>query len=150
MTMSSSYNIKICSWNIRGLQKPAKRNAVLSFLKKEEVSIAFLQETHLEDKDNVKLQRSWVGQVFATSYSSFSRGVAILISKKLAFRSLDCIKDNQGRYVIVKGILSGKEVTFMNQYCPPTYSPDFLQGFRVFYGTGLRGLLCGRGFQLSS
>ncbi len=106
---------------------------MLSFLKKEDVSIAFLQETHLENKDNARLQRSWVGQVFATSYSSFSRGVAILISKKLAFRSLDCVKDSQGRYVIVKGILAGNEVTFMNLYCPPGYSPDFLsKAFAVF------------------
>ncbi len=87
------------------------------------VSIAFLQETHLEDKDNVKLQRNWVGQVFATSYSSFSRGVAILVSKNIAFRSHRCVKDNLGCYVTVKGVLSGKDVTFMNVYCPPGYSP---------------------------
>ena len=43
-----------------------------------------------------------VGQVFATSYSSFSGGVAILICKKLAFRSFDCVKDSQGRYILVK------------------------------------------------
>lgn len=131
--MSNVNTIKLCSWNIRGLQQPAKRTAVLSFLKKEEVSIAFLQETHLEDKDNVKLQRNWVGQVFAPSYSSFSRGVAILISKKLVLGSLDCVKDSQGCYVIVKGILSGEEVTFMNLCCPPRYSPEFLsKAFAVF------------------
>lgn len=49
-------------------------------MEREEVSFAFLQESHLEDKDNIKLKRGWVGQVFATSYSSFSRGVAILVS----------------------------------------------------------------------
>lgn len=76
-----------------------------------------------------------MGQVFATSYSSFSRVVAILISKKLVFRSFDRVKDSQGRYVIVKGILSGKEVTLntMNLYCPPGYFPDFLsKAFAVF------------------
>lgn len=50
-----------------------------------------------------------MGHVVATSYFSFSRGIAILISKKLTFRSLDSVKDSQGRYVIVKGILAGKE-----------------------------------------
>ena len=106
--MANLNTIKFCSWNIRGLQKPAKRGAVLSFLKKEDVSIALLQETHLEDKDLVRLQRNWVGQFFATSYSSFSRGVAILISISIAFKSLNCVKDSHGHYVIVKGILSGK------------------------------------------
>ena len=101
MAMSDFNYIKLCSLNIPGLQKPSKRAVVLSFLKKEDVSIAILQETHLEDKDNTKLQRSWVGQVFATSYSSFSRSVAILIRKELAFRVrvLDCVKDSLGQYV---------------------------------------------------
>lgn len=86
----------------------------------------FLQESHLEDKDNIKLKRGWVGQVFATSYSSFSRGVAILVSKKLAFHCLNSVKDDHGRYVIIKGTLLGKEVTFINLYCPPGSSPSFL------------------------
>lgn len=86
----------------------------------------FLHETHLQDKDNIKLKRGWVGQVFATSYSSFIRGVAILVSKKLAFQCLNCVKNDHGRYIIVKGTLLGKEVTFMNLYCPPGYSPSFL------------------------
>lgn len=42
--MSSSLNVNICSWNVRGL----------SHLKKEDVSIAFLRETDLEDKNNAK------------------------------------------------------------------------------------------------
>lgn len=124
--MSNLSSIKICSWNIRGLQKNNKKMTILSFLKREDVSVAFLQETHLEDRDNVRLRRGWVGQVFATTYSSYSRGVAILVSKRLAFRCLNCVKDSQGRFVIVKGILLGKEVTFMNLYCPPGHSPDFL------------------------
>lgn len=80
----------------------------------------------MEDKDNAKLQRNWVGQVFATTCFSFSRGVAILVNKNLVFRSLNCVKDSQGRYVIVKGVLSRKAVTLTNLYCPPGYSLDFL------------------------
>lgn len=77
--------------------------------------------------DNInKLQKSWVGQVFATSYSSFSRGVAILVNRNLAFRALNCVKDSQGRYVMVKGVLLGLEVSLMNLYCPPGYSSNFL------------------------
>ena len=133
MAIANLNTMKLCSWNVRGLQKPAKRRAVLSFLKQQGVSIAFLQESHLEDKDNVKLKRGWVGHVFATSFSSYNRGVVILINKNLAFRSLSCITDTQGRYVIVKGVLSGKNITLMNLYCPPGFSPDFLsKAFSIF------------------
>lgn len=52
--------------------------------------------------------------------------MAILVSKKLIFKPLNCVKDKQGRYVIVKGVISGNAVTFMNIYCPPGCYPDFL------------------------
>uniref|UniRef100_A0A3Q2Q0K4 Endonuclease/exonuclease/phosphatase domain-containing protein n=1 Tax=Fundulus heteroclitus TaxID=8078 RepID=A0A3Q2Q0K4_FUNHE len=78
MARSDLYKIKICSWNVLALQKPAKRTAVLSILNKENVSIVFLLATHLEDKDNAKLPRS----------------------RKLPFKSLECVKDSQGRNVI--------------------------------------------------
>lgn len=61
-----------------------------------------------------------------TSYASNSRGAAILISKNVAFRSTNVLKDREGTYVILRGILFGKSVTFMNVYCPPGYSTDFL------------------------
>lgn len=118
---STSNIIKLCSWNIQGLQKSTKRQAVLPFLEREKVSVAFLQETHLEVKDNVKLKRELVVQMFATFYSSFSMGVAILINRKIGFCCLNSIRDDHGQYIIVKGILFGKEVTFMNLYCPPGY-----------------------------
>ena len=120
-------NLKICSWNVRGLHKPIKRRTVLGFLKKEKVDLAFLQETYLEEsKDLLKLKHSWIGDVFMTSYASNSRGVAILVNKNVAFRSTHVIKDREGRYVILRGTLFGKSVTFMNIYCPPGYPTAFL------------------------
>lgn len=123
---SSNVSLKFCSWNVRGLQKATKRAAIYSFLRREEVSFAFLQETHLENKDLSKLCKGWVGQIFATSYSSFARGVAILVSKKIPFTATDCVKDPSGRYVRVSGTLYGQNVSLLNLYCPPGYSPDFL------------------------
>lgn len=100
-------NLKLCSWNVRGLHKPVKRRTVLSFLKREHVDFAFLQETHLEEnKDLPKLQHTWIGEDFMTSYASNSRGVAILINKNIAVRSTIFfkrrgrqIRDYQGRFV---------------------------------------------------
>lgn len=79
----------------------------------------------MEDKDNAKLQRNWVGQVFATSYSSFSKIAAILVVKILHLGPL-IVLYSQDPYVIVKSVLSGKAVTLMNLYWSPGYSPDFL------------------------
>ncbi len=39
--------LNICSWNVKGVQNPVKRKKILNYLKKEQIHIAFLQETHL-------------------------------------------------------------------------------------------------------
>ncbi len=119
-------NLKHCSWNVKGLHKPVKRRTVLSFLKREHVDLAFLQETHLEEnKDLPKLQHTWIGEVFMMSYASNSGGVDVLINKNIAFRSTNFLKDRGGSYVIIRGILFGKSITFMNIYCPPGHPTDF-------------------------
>uniref|UniRef100_A0A3Q4M9H1 Uncharacterized protein n=1 Tax=Neolamprologus brichardi TaxID=32507 RepID=A0A3Q4M9H1_NEOBR len=71
-----------------------------------------------------------MGNVFhAFSLKPLVQGLSypsLLVSKKLAFHCLNCVKDDHGHFVIIKGTLLGKEVTFINLYCPPGYSPSFL------------------------
>lgn len=71
------------SWNIKGMGHPVKRSKVLTHLKQLKSSIVFLQETHLQIEDHHGLHCSWVGQVFYSEFNSKSRGVAILINKKV-------------------------------------------------------------------
>lgn len=47
---------KFCSWNVRGVNHPIKRKKILTFLEREQVKIALLQETHLRDKEHIKLE----------------------------------------------------------------------------------------------
>lgn len=68
-------NIKLYTWNVRGIHHPVKRNKILTSLKKEGVELALLQETHLEVGEHVKLKRDWVGETLFSSYTSNSRGV---------------------------------------------------------------------------
>ncbi len=38
--------IRLCSWNVNGIQGPIKRKKILSYLKKEKIQIALIQDTH--------------------------------------------------------------------------------------------------------
>lgn len=116
---------RFCSWNVRGLRGKVKQRKVFALLKKNRVDVALLQESHLEDREHLKLTHSWAGQAYFSSFTSSSRGVVILINKNLQFKIITCIKDKYGRFVIVKGLLRGEEITIMNLYCPPNYTPDF-------------------------
>ena len=48
---------KLMSWNVRAINNPAKRSKVFSHLRDHGVEIVYLQETHLLDRDHLKLCR---------------------------------------------------------------------------------------------
>lgn len=98
----------------------------MSFLKRENVHVALLQETHLSPQEHLKLKRDWVSQVFSSSFTSKSRGVAVLIHKHLPLTVDQTICDKSGRYVSLKGTLGGQAVSFLNIYFPPVQSSDFI------------------------
>lgn len=117
--------IRLCTWNVRGIHGPIKRRKIFTCLKKDGVDIAMLQETHLNDLEHMKLQHGLFDQVFFSSFTTSSRGVALLIKKKLPLKILDCIKDQKGRYIIIKGVLQGQNIVLMNVYFPPAHPCTF-------------------------
>ena len=116
---------KCITWNGKGINNVVKRRKILSSLKKEAAQIAFIQETHLRDLEHVKLRRDWVGQVFYSSFNSKSRGVAILLHKRLPFTFEKRIKDHEGRYVIISGFLYGERLILGCIYSPNTFEASF-------------------------
>lgn len=119
-------DVKIITLNVKGVNNVVKRQKLLSFLKKEKCQLAYLQETHLSDLEHLKLQRSWVGQVFYSSYNSKSRGVAVLIHRSLPFTLVKSISDKEGRYVLMSGYLYGEHVVLGCIYAPNNYEAAFL------------------------
>lgn len=131
--INDNSELNVCTWNVGGIHNPIKRRKILSFLKKEKVHVALLQETHLTSQEHLKLKRDWVGQVFSSSFTSKSRGVAILIHKHLPLMNAQTISDKSGRYISLKGTLHGQSVSFLNIYFPPVQSNDFItQAFSSF------------------
>lgn len=122
----SNDKLRLCTWNIKGVHNPVKRRKILTFLKRDNIDIALLQETHLNDQEHLKLQRGGFVQVFFSSFTSRSRGVAILVKKNLQFSVLDCVNDKSGRYVIVKGVIQGVTISILNVYYPPAHPSDFI------------------------
>lgn len=92
---------KIVSWNVRGLNSKHKRLSVFQFLKHFRPHITFLQETHLDGSRILALRRPWVQKAFHATFSTFARGVAILISKVLPCTIHQVFSDQEGRYVAV-------------------------------------------------
>lgn len=121
-------NIKLVSLNVNGMNNPVKRSKVLAKLKKEKAQVLFLQETHLPQQEHEKLKRFGFRNTFYSSYRpSQKRGVAILITNAVQFECLKEVRDNEGRFVLIKGKLENSMVTMINVYAPPRKHQMFFQ-----------------------
>lgn len=111
-------DVKFVSLNCKGLNNPIKRSKVLHYLHHLNAQVVYLQETHLRERDIIRLKKSWVGKIYHSSFSSKSRGVAILLHRDIPFVPVKTIADSSGRFVAVVGHIFDMKVTLANIYAP--------------------------------
>lgn len=111
--------LRIGSWNIRGMGNPIKRAAIFSLLEIRGVDLVCLQETHLT-KDTMKglPSRRFQAQ-YHSVYSSYSRGVSILVTRSVMFSCRQTRIDSLGRYVFLYCSIENKMYVIANIYIPP-------------------------------
>lgn len=125
--MANNSEIKITSWNIRGLNNLVKLKQILGKLKQMKSSVVFLQETHLIKDDIGKVTKRWPGQVHYASFTSRARGVMILIHKSIPFQLKGQCIDPSGRYIILNGTILTTQINLINLYAPNEDDPNFYQ-----------------------
>ena len=54
--------IKILSWNVRGVNDPDKRRVIKSFLRSNSVDLVYIQETKVQQMNNVMARSIGVGR----------------------------------------------------------------------------------------
>lgn len=141
-------NLRLVSYNVKGINHPIKRKKILSQLKKYNCSIGLLQETHLSEAEHKKLRRDWVDQVFyASCPNNRKRGVAILIGRSISFAVHKEVKDKQGRYILVIGTIGGIDYTIMNIYAPNEDDPAFFREVASILAAESRGTILYAGDQ---
>ena len=74
-------SITILSLNCQGLGNIRKRRDVFHYLKKKSCSIYCLQDTHFSTKLETYVKAEWGYNCFFASYSSNSRGVAVMFKE---------------------------------------------------------------------
>ncbi len=119
--------VRFVSWNVRGLNGPVKRTRIFTHIKRLKTEIAFLQETHLRIEDHNRLRKTWVGQVYHSSFNHRARGSAIIIHKRVQFTASGTISDPQGRYIIVSGHLFSTPVVLVSVYAPDWDDVNFVK-----------------------
>ena len=128
-------DINIGTLNVRGLNSKEKRCIVYSWIKKNSYHICMLQETYCTQANNVKFKKGWRGDIIhSCTNSTHSRGVSILLSKKINYTVINLHSDNDGRILLVNLEICNKGYTLVNIYAPTAVSEpiNFFKKLREF------------------
>ena len=94
--MAISTYLSKTTLNVNGLNAPIKRHRVIEWIKKQDLSICCLQETHLEPKDMHRLEVKGWKKIFHANIRKKKAGVAVLVSDKIDFKTKKLTRDKEG------------------------------------------------------
>ncbi|KAJ1137997.1 hypothetical protein NDU88_004388 [Pleurodeles waltl] len=84
-----------------------------------------------------------------STYSGYSRGVAVLVRKGLQWRTKKVLVDPNGRYVLMSGVLLDKACRLVAVYGPNVDDPGFfLELWRLVESLGPGAILWGGDFNV--
>lgn len=112
--------IKINSFNCRGLRNVIKRKNIFQWIKSNYYGITLLQETHSVLEDENTWENEWGGDIYFSHGTRNSRGVAILLPpyKNWDIKYINGIKDNLGRIFLLHCEIESNEFIIINVYAP--------------------------------
>lgn len=122
----------LCSWNVRGLGDPVKKAAVLSMAKIYGASLLCVQETHLTNISIPHLGWGDFRSQFHSVYTSFSRGVSILIKSGVEVNCMQSRIDESGRYIFLHCKIENRTYVLANVYIPPPFNTSVLRSLVEF------------------
>ena len=120
-------SIKICTFNVRGLNDRKKRRDVFNYLHKKKYDICLLQETHCtKTKENI-WENEWGYKAYYSSYASNSRGVVILFNNTFKYDLHNINTDEEGRWILIDCTIGGTHLSLVNIYAPNEDQPIFFE-----------------------
>ena len=112
--------------NVSGLQSDkSKRIDVMNWVRKNNIDLMVMQETHSGLQDENKWVREWGYRGYFTNFGTQSRGVGILINNTFEYELHNVVKDAEGRFLILNLTISNIKLTIAGIYGPNADTPDF-------------------------
>ena len=120
-------DLKICTYNVRGLGNKTKRENVFAWLKDKQYSICLLQETHSGEGTHKDWVKEWGKDAFFSGTSNNSEGVGILINPKLSFSIKQHSEIIIGRLHALELNIEERDIIILNLYGPNTDSVNYFE-----------------------
>ena len=104
--------------NVNGLDALIKRQRVAEWIRKHDLQICSLQETHLITKDLHRLKVNSWKQILQANGQEKRASVPILTSNKKDFKTKAIKRDPEGHFIILKGRIHQEDINIINIYAP--------------------------------
>ena len=109
-------NVKVCSYNVRGLGNKNKRDHIFAWLKEKLYSICLLQETNSDDETHNVWEMEWGNDSYFSGTKTNSEGTAILINSNFAYTIQQYKKILVGRIQAIELTVNEKEFVILHIY----------------------------------
>ena len=141
MIMSNNI-INFCTLNVNGMQMKDKQRRLLQWIKNQNCSIVFLQETHFNNESKCFIEEQSDYQCFCSHGNNSSRGVAILIRNQLDYQIISQFIDTEGRIILLNINIKDTIFTLVCLYAPncKTTKNNFFKKVNTFlkdHGIGI-------------
>jgi exonuclease III len=114
----TNFNFKLLSLNARGIRDFHKRKTIFTWIKKQKVDIAFLQETYSYQEIENQFKLQWRGKMLFAHGSNHSKGVLFRFSENLQIDIRNVLGDSEGRYIFVEALVQDAPFLLVNLYAP--------------------------------
>ena len=125
-------SLKVLSVNCQGLGDINKRRDVFNYLRNMNHNIYCLQDTHFTLETENDIRTLWGYDCFFSTYSSNSRGVAILFKNNFEFSVSKVKGDSDGNYIILEFTTEGKKLLLCCIYGPNNDDPSFYTNIQEY------------------
>jgi exonuclease III len=125
--------IRIATVNCQGLNTPSKRKDVLNFYKSKGYSIICLQDTHFTENLEPFVETQWGYKCVFNSFSSNSRGVAVLFNNNFELKLHRVKRDEEGNVLALDLNVDENRLTLINIYGPNSDNPEFYEKIRDIF-----------------
>ena len=135
--MPNKQTCKIISLNVRGIRNSIKRSSIFTYLKDQNATFYFLQETYSESCDESFWKNEWGGEIFFSHGTHHSKGVCILLNPPNKENKIkNSLSDNSRRIVFINLIHNCMELSLCNIYAPNDHA-DQLRFIEELYNNYL-------------
>ncbi len=124
------HTLNILSLNVNGLNSAVKRTRVLEYLHCKSISCALIQETHLKQSDVARFQNKYYKLAAFSCALIKTKGVLILVNRKLNLTIEHLGSDEKGRFVFIRCKIYNNRLALVSIYGPNETTVHSLTDFQ--------------------